>query len=321
MAFHIESEQQANASFDTRNEVVVTTVVTGTFTVDTAMTKLAGLRTTAAANHENFEVRGRKAMISLMSSVYAVWHAAQQASQAEFNKFTSNLKQKLKDLEISFKPKSSPSNLLVRYVFSSISELTDKQVHVYSRALDVATEKGIAADGFADFVNNTPGRFEGLRASAAASSSGSDKSSSALSVCVNQPTLETIDGMQWGEGEQYRVFIAVRNADDTANIKDALLPADKCKSVLLQFNAAKVALDKAKEDAGKPKTKSKAEKAVIATLEVNVTQQAAKVTQLKLELQVARKQEDAARVRDLEVAVAVAEATLAAFERSLASVK
>ena len=54
---------------------------------------------------------------------------------------------------------------------------------------------------------------------------------------------------------------------------------------------------------------------------VIVSQQAAKLTQLKLELQVARKGDDAARVRDLEVAVAVAGATLAAFERSLASVK
>lgn len=321
MAFQLESEQEANASFVVRNEATNTTIATNAFTVDTAMTKLAGLRAKAAENHAQFEVRGRKAMLALMSSVYGVWHAAQQASQAEFKSFESNLKQKLKDLDISVKSKSSPSSLLVRYVFSSISTVTDKQVHVYSRALEVATTKGVAVEGFADLVDNTPNGFEGLRKESVPGTAGIDTSAVALSACVNQPTLETIDGMQWGESEQYRVFIAVRNADDTADIKDALLPADKCKSVLLQFKAAKAALDKAAEEGGKPKSKSKADKAVIATLEADVAQQAAKLTQIKLELQVARGEEDAARVRDLEVSVAVAEATLAAFERSLASVK
>lgn len=282
------------------------------FVVDAALLQVNKMRKTAAENHQRYDVMGRNAAIGLMSDVYAMWVKVNQAGKEDLDKFNANIKQKLTDLAIEFRKTSTAAGLLIRYVFADAS---DKQVHVYGRALDVAYAKQTPAAGFEQLVRGTEGGFEGLRAeSVSGGNTGSDRAAVAYSSCVNEPTFETVE-MRWKDGEKYRVFIAVRNEDDTADMKDAGLDEDRCKGVLLNYLAAKKTRQAAAD--AKPKTPSKAEKAVIASLNAAIAEQEIKAKQLSIELVVAQRNSDAAKVRELDVAIQVANATLGALQTSL----
>jgi hypothetical protein len=128
---------------------------------------------------------------------------------------------------------------LIRYVFKNAS---DKQVHVYGRALDVAfDEKQIPAAEFTALVEETKGGFDGLRSQAVGSAVADKKTSIALIKCIAEHTIDTVENLNWATDEQYSVFIAVRNPDDTADIKDALLTQEQKDAILVAELDAKVA--------------------------------------------------------------------------------
>lgn len=279
------------------------------FVVDVVLLQVNEMRKTASDNHQRYEVMGRNAAIRLMSEVYAMWVKVNLAGKEDFDKFNANIKQKLTDLAVEFRKTSTPTGLLIRYVFA---EASDKQVHVYGRALDVAFAKQTPADCFEALVRDTDGGFEGLRAEGVnGGNTGTDRAAVAYSSCLNEPTVETIE-MRWRAGEKYRVFVAVRNHDDTADIKDAGLDDDKCKGVLLSYLTAK----KAKQ-AASPKKMSQAEMDLTASMSARIAEEENKAKQLELELFVAKRDKDAAKAYELEIASKVSAAMLVSLKASL----
>jgi hypothetical protein len=252
-----------------------------TFELNATLKTVEQLREQADANYHQYEMMGRNAARELMGSVYAVWCEAKASGQ--FDSFIANIKEKLKQLAVTVKKSSKPSSFLIRYVFKNAS---DKQVHVYGRALDVAfDEKKIQANEFTALVEETKGGFDGLRSQAVASTVAGKKTSIALSKCITQRTIDTVENLEWAKDEQYSVFIAVRNPDDTADIKDALLTQDQKDAILMRFLLNKTKQEKTKNDA----SPNEAIKNLIAELDAKVAEQESIVAQIGIELEMAKK--------------------------------
>lgn len=283
------------------------------FDVDVAMLRVEGMRKMASDQHQRFEVAGRDAAYALMADVYSTWHAANAADVSTFRQFIADMKLKLKDLGVELRANTADEAVLIRYIFADASP---KQVHVYGRALRVALERNIAANGFESMVRSTEDGFEGLRKQAAGTSSKDVAAVTAFSSCSNQPTLDEV-AIAWEADEQYKVLIAVRSSDGLGELKDALLDADKRKAVLLQFESAR----KARIAAEKPKELSKAEKALIGQLTAQIAEQDNKATQISLELRMAEQTGNPAKLQELNVHAQVASAMRAALQSSLDSLK
>lgn len=251
------------------------------FELKAALKSVEQLREQAEANYHQYEMMGRNAARELMGSVYAVWCEAKASGQ--FETFIANIKQQLKQLDVTVKASSKPSSFLIRYVFKNAS---DKQVHVYGRALDVAfDEEKIPADAFTTLVEKTKGGFDGLRSKGVSSKVAGKKASIALSKCNAERTIDTIENLTWTTDEQYSVFIAVRNPDDTADIKDALLTAEQKDAILVRFLINKTKLEKPTKE----KSSNEAIKNLIAELDAKVAERASIVDQLTVEVELAQK--------------------------------
>lgn len=278
------------------------------FSVDLTMLRVAELRKEAGDQHQRYEIAGRNAAYKLMGDVYRTWHAAKAADESAFRQFVASMKQKLRDLGVDVRASTADEAVLIRYVFAAAS---DKQVHVYGRALRVAYAQNVAANGFEALVRSTEGGFEGLREQAAGTNSKDTAVSNALSSCSNQPTLEEV-AIAWEGTEKYKVLIAVRSADGLAEVKDALLDADKTKAVLLQFETAR----KAREADAKPKALSKAEKAFIGQLIAQIALYDAGLKQMANELRLAEQDGDSVRAQDLRLRIQV-ETALRSAQQSM----
>ena len=213
--------------------------------VATAVAAIEAIRADAIKHHAQWEMPGRKSMLDMMARVYAQYHAAK--SSTEYEQFMNNVRSKLNTLNIKFRETSPETTQLIRFAFF---DLSDKQVHVYGRSLDVAYTKGKLPPEFVKFVEETPGRFDGIRRGASSAATAPtvetlSKSVTALSEAENETTLETLEVVDWAEGETYRVLIAVRNANDKADLKDAKLSPDLREKALLMYLANKQALTKA----------------------------------------------------------------------------
>jgi hypothetical protein len=251
------------------------------FNVTAAMSAIAQMRNDADNNYKTYEVMGRNATRELMGRVYAMWCDAKASGQ--FENFIANIKEQLKQLDVTVKASSKPSSFLIRYVFQNAS---DKQVHVYGHALDFAfDEKKIPAAAFTALVEETKGGFDGLRLQAVSSTVAGKKTSIALSKCITERTIETIENMKWAADEQYSVFIAVRNSDDTADIKDALLTQEQKDAILMRFLINKTKLEKPPKE----KSSNEAIKNLIAELDAKVAEQESFVAQLNVEVELAQK--------------------------------
>lgn len=251
------------------------------FNVEMAMKSVEQLREQAETNYHQYEMMGRNAARELMGRVYAVWCEAKASGQ--FESFIANIKEKLRQLDVTVKNSSKPSSFLIRYVFKNAS---DKQVHVYGRALDVAfDEKQIPAAEFTALVEETKGGFDGLRSQAVGSAVADKKTSIALIKCIAEHTIDTVENLNWATDEQYSVFIAVRNPDDTADIKDALLTQEQKDAILVRFLINKTKLEKP----AKEKSSNEAIKNLIAELDAKVAEQESIVDQLTVEVELAQK--------------------------------
>ena len=251
------------------------------FSVETAMQALSAMREQAENNYKSYEVVGRNATRELMGRVYALW--CQAKSSKNFDRFIANIRQQLRQQDITVKSSSNESGLLIRYIFSKSS---DKQVHVYGRALDVAYEQcKIAPEDFSAWVENTKGGFEGIRSAGVASASVISKVPTALSKCKTEHTIETIDSIVWLNDEEYKVLVAVRNQDDTADVKDALLTPEQQDAILVRYLINKTKLEKQPKE----KSSNEAVKNLIAELDAKVAEQESIVTQLTVELELAKK--------------------------------
>jgi hypothetical protein len=247
------------------------------FNVTAAMSVIAQMRDDAENNYKTYEVMGRNATRELMGRVYAMWCNAK--ASGEFERLIAKIRADFKQRDVKVKATSKDSSLLIRYIFTKAS---DKQVHVYGRALDVAfEEKAIAPENFANWVDQTEGGFEGIRSSAAVTVDSTSKIKTAVSKCQSERTLETIDKIDWMGNEEYKVIIAFRNADDTADLKDLCLSDEQQEATLLRY----LAETKKAEAAKKPKKPSKAVTSLVKEMEIKVIEQQNRVDQLSLEIE------------------------------------
>ena len=246
----VDAHQSIEVEFvdqSSQAEAVWNDVSNTDFNVEEAMQVVDQLQVEADANYHNYELVGRKAVINLMGRTYMVWKAAKDSKC--FESFCGNLTQKLKDKNITVKSVSKKASLLIRYVFNNIS---DKQVHVYSLALEAAYENNLHAEtDFYSMIKNTAGGFEGIRSKAAGGSDKNGDTTIAFSKCSNEATIKTIDGLSWGDGEQFTVLIAIRNEDGTANLKKSWLTEADNNHVLRRFF-----INKKKEENPDKKAKS-----------------------------------------------------------------
>lgn len=258
----------------------VAVVALNGFDVANAMKSMESIRKQGAEYFEKYEIRGRKALTKLMADVYGVWHAAK--SSDSFETFMNGIRDRVKRQGVEIRASSKDSSLLVRYVFERLS---DKQVHVLGRSLDVALSRQTPAAAFEDLVNGTEGGFEGLRAIASSSGSANPQSPAvALSACQAEPTIDTTPKLLWKSGQQVQVFLAVRNDDDTADLKDAYFTKEESEGLLKRFLGNKKRLEKHEKARASAQVLS-----VVAELESNFDEQSQRVAQLELELRIAER--------------------------------
>lgn len=249
------------------------------FSITAAMSALANMRADADNNYETYEVLGRKATRELMGRVYAMLCNAKASGQ--FGRLIAHIRADFKQQDVKVKATSKDSSLLIRYIFTKAS---DKQVHVYGRALDVAyDEQDVAPAKFAEWVEKTEGGFEGIRSNSASSTGAINKVPTALTKCQSERTLETIDKIDWEGNEEYKVIIAFRNADDTADLKDPCLSIEQQEATLLRY----LSETKKAEAAKKPKKPSKAVTELVQKMELPIIQQQVNVDQLELDIDMA----------------------------------
>lgn len=247
------------------------------FSINAAMSALAKMRADADNNYETYEVLGRKATRELMGRVYAMLCNAKASGQ--FGRLIAHIRADFKQQDVKVKATSKDSSLLIRYIFTKAS---DKQVHVYGRALDVAyDEQDVAPAKFAEWVEKMEGGFEGIRSNSASSTGAINKVPTALTKCQSERTLETIDKIDWEGNEEYKVIIAFRNADDTADLKDPCLSIEQQEATLLRY----LSETKKAEAAKKPKKPSKDAINLVAEMETKVIEQQSSVDQLSLEIE------------------------------------
>jgi hypothetical protein len=284
------------------------------FKVELAVQALEAIRGEATEHEAQFAVPGRKAMLDLMWRVYLQYHSAKGSGQFEL--FMNNIRAKLTLLNIEYRKSSPETSLLIRYVFEGFD---DKQVHVYGRSLAVAFALGKLPTEFSAFVNNTKGAFEGIRGSASATATpkpGTPTPAIALSEAENEITVDTVAISDWLEGEKYRVFIAVRNEDDQADIKDAKLSPEIREKTLLLYLANKKALVK---DGAQPTTK--AEQDTILQAELALQEARVRHQNALAELEKARAVNDVARENTLRPRVAWLAVQQKAFEAAVKDLK
>lgn len=245
-----------------------------TFTVDSAMAMVNSMRAEADINYTHYEMIGRNKTRDIMENVYSLWHEAKASN--EYNNFIANIKQQLKHENVKIKSTTKDSSILIRCIFKNAS---DKQVHVYGRALDVAYKNKTAPNDFAGLIDRTEGGFNGLRDSAKPETDSGDKQHQAFNACLAERSVDTVEGMTWKTGEKFIIFIAVRNDDDTADLKTAILTDEQKQAILRSSVNNKKKNEKA---AANPKANSLS-KALVADFELQIAEQQSIFNQLTLE--------------------------------------
>ena len=212
------------------------------FSVAASLNELAAIRTQASDYHVRMYLPGRKEKLRLLSAVYSQYYAAKISE--EFEQFANNVRSQLTNLGIEVRKSSLDSSNLVRYVFA---DFDDKQVHVCGRSLDIAYELRTLPGDFVALVEKTDGGLDGLRklgVQNAGATSVLTKQAKALSEIDNDATVKTLEITDWADGEEFRVMVAVRNEDDTADLKDTYLSEEARDKVILAYLANKEALKK-----------------------------------------------------------------------------
>jgi hypothetical protein len=104
-----------------------------------------------------YEIPGRKVLRAIVGEAYGVFLSIEAASNAEA--LYSFLEGRLREDKIRMHSDAPKSAIVIRTVFP---HLDPSRVSKYARALDAAKQKGIAADKFEDFVQQSGG-FEKIR--------------------------------------------------------------------------------------------------------------------------------------------------------------
>lgn len=118
---------------------------------------IQGLARKAADIHRHYVVKGRDGIKTIMGDVYASFLKAEMSEHKEL--IYGELRGRLLHLGRKVKKETANAAVMIRCVFA---DFDDKQVHVHSKALEVAYFKNVAAKDFIRFVELNGG-WEGLR--------------------------------------------------------------------------------------------------------------------------------------------------------------
>ena len=122
---------------------------------------LKKLETRAAAITARYVTPGRNAIKALMVDVYKAYKLA-ESSDEKITVYKA-IRHYLKSEGVTAHADAPNSSLIVRMVFA---DFDNKQVHIYSRALDYALQWNVKVEDFKQFVKDEGG-FEKIRQSAA----------------------------------------------------------------------------------------------------------------------------------------------------------
>jgi len=202
------------------------------YKVNDKMVEVDALRKQALADDITYGAPGRNAMRASMDKVYALYVDVQA------NPASNMIKDRMVHLlenqtpPVKLRANSKPASVFIRYVFA---DLSDKQVHVYATALEVAEKNKVTPTAFLSMVD-LAGGWEGVRADAASPEmTAEQRANLALNLVKSASAAETVKADTWGDAEELRVFIAVNNKDGTADIKDLRLSEENIKAVLATY--------------------------------------------------------------------------------------
>lgn len=218
------------------------------------------LRDKANSYFDTYVVKGRKAMLQLLNSIYSAYCAAVEEGSAAA--LVAALKEKLKADEKAVPAKASDCSVLIRFVFSSFSP---KQIYVYSRALEIANEKKIATGDFTAFVNDAHG-LENLCAAnltSGAESTATNAIAIAIDLAKNAPATQTIQLTSWAATEKARIFIGISDGNGMVKLVDANMTEKSVEATLKRYRIDTEQAKKVKEAASKAVEADAAGKMVI----------------------------------------------------------
>ncbi len=274
--------------------------------VRTAMVRADKLRTSASNYNEQIVVAGRKALLALMSDIYGLYFEARQSAD-EGAAFLGELKAKL--VHVQIRKSATLAALLVRYV---CVDFDDKQVSIYGRSLPAAYKAGVQPAGYVAFIENTEGGFAGLQAPGRCAPKAPTANTTAGVALVEiraEKTVETLVVNDWGDEEEFRVLIALRNDDDTADLKNANLLDKGLSAVLTQYKADKSSRAKPAKDEA-----AEADKLALKAMKGELANAETEVANLQAELNLAVTQADLIRAATLRASLKVAELKLSSFK-------
>ena len=254
---------------------------------DATLNDIEQLRKDADAYTDQFETGGRHALNKLMSGIYHVYHDAVFGGRAK--QLEKGLRSKLKALDPKLEPTKNAhmSNMLVRYVFKAPDA---KQVSVYAKCLRVLADRSPAVqpDDFIDAVSKQKGGYSGFVENTATKVAKRQPSPAlALSVVKNLPTLNKVS-LDWNEGEEFRVLLAVPGSSDTeAYLKHIKVSPKVQDALMVDYFKEQEADRKALENATKKLAKEKEVVKFDREMEILAAEQ--KVTAAKMELSKAEK--------------------------------
>lgn len=255
----------------------------GEFDPDAAIRTISSLRTEAEDGYQRFVVAGRDAMRAHMQKVFTIYCATMDSEQGGY--VVKKLQDALRAREVKVSKATSDEITFIRSVFDNLS---DKSVSMYAASLKEArTFAKVLPANFAQWVLDNGG-FDKIR-EAAANRLGDDSKTPtpkdlvaiALSSSKAQPSVDHLDSIKWrdvdGVKEAFRILIAVRNADDTAELKDACLGKDSSERTIKLYES-----ERAERSKPSKREMSAADKFAVTQLEVSVSN--AKLTLVELEL-------------------------------------
>lgn len=282
---------------------------------DMAMAKAEQLRSTAAENHEQYVLQGRKAMLSLMTDIYSLYHSTKKCNDAGAE-FMTKVKGKLKELKVEVRKSSPESSQLIRYI---CKDFDDKQVSIYGRSIAFAFKSNTAPSDFRKLIEDTAGGFTGLSKNQTSTTKIGEPKTAAEIALVHARAEKTVDNfsiMDWKDDEEFRVLIALRNDDDTADVKDAGLSEENQKAVLLRYEADKKARNKPTKDQD-----NETAKLALQTVLGEVTNTATYVENVEAELNLAMASKNPAHCLNLRATLMVAQLKAKAAEKMYKSLK
>lgn len=206
------------------------------------------LRGKAIKHYEAYVVKGRKAMLQLLAEIYREYVTAVEAGQIEA--LVADVREKLKAEDKTAPATASDCSVLIRYIFSSF---TPKQIYVYSRTLEIASDKQTSAENFIAFVENAGGMEKLCSANLVkgGDSAMANAVVTAITMAKNAPATQTIPVANWNEGEKARIFIGVPDGNGMLKLVDTNMSEKSVEATLNRYRIDTEEAKKAKEAASK----------------------------------------------------------------------